>query len=66
MWNFILTALTSCSAGTPKDSVAKQLLDSSAAVDVYFKGAYTALVSAQHKSMILLVIGMFAPALSCM
>ena len=28
--------------------MAKQLLDSSAAVDVYFKGAYTALVSAQH------------------
>ena len=42
MQQFACTALKPCagvSSSTPKDSVAKQLLDSSAAVDVYFKGA---------------------------
>ncbi len=39
VWYCMLIQLTSLSAGAPKDSVAKQLLDSSAAVDVYFKGA---------------------------
>jgi hypothetical protein len=31
---------TAGSSSAPKDSVAKQLLDSSAAVDVYFKGEF--------------------------
>ncbi len=67
VWYCMLIQLTSLSAGTPKDSVAKQLLDSSAAVDVYFKGAliYYSFIGTCNKKNVTSTLNVCVHVASC-